>query len=81
LNDLDEVVKAFLIESGENVDHMGRDPIALERDPGDRSTLASVFRAIHTIKGSGCFLALDKRMLAARTHGIGPQAIPAKEHP
>jgi two-component system, chemotaxis family, sensor kinase CheA len=59
LNDLDEVVKEFLIESSENLDEMDRGLLALEKDPRDRSTLASVFRTIHTIKGTCGFLAFD----------------------
>jgi two-component system chemotaxis sensor kinase CheA len=60
MNDSDEIVKEFLIESYENLDRLDRDLITLEKNPNDRDILASVFRTIHTIKGTSGFLALDK---------------------
>ncbi len=61
-----EIVKEFLVESYENLDRLDRDLIALEKDPGNRETLASIFRTIHTIKGTSGFLAFNK--LEAVTH-------------
>src|SRR6266496_1216339 len=61
-----EIIKEFLVESYENLDRLDRDLIALEKDPGSRDLLASVFRTIHTIKGTSGFLAFNK--LAAVTH-------------
>jgi chemotaxis protein histidine kinase CheA len=61
-----EIVKEFLVESYENLDRLDRDLIALEKDPGNREILASVFRTIHTIKGTSGFLAFNK--LEAVTH-------------
>jgi two-component system chemotaxis sensor kinase CheA len=62
----EEIVKEFLVESYENLDRLDRDLIALEKDPGNREILASVFRTIHTIKGTSGFLAFNK--LEAVTH-------------
>jgi len=59
-NDLDDVVKEFLVESFENLDQLDRDLVALEKDPRSRETLASVFRTIHTIKGTCGFLGFGK---------------------
>ena len=61
-----EIVKEFLVESYENLDRLDQDLIALEKDPGNRETLASVFRTIHTIKGTSGFLAFNQ--LEAVTH-------------
>jgi len=61
-----EIVKEFLVESYENLDRLDRDLIALEKDPSNREILASVFRTIHTIKGTSGFLAFNK--LEAVTH-------------
>ncbi len=52
MSDSDDIVKEFLVESYENLDRLDRDLIALEKDPGNREMLASVFRTIHTIKGT-----------------------------
>lgn len=61
-----EIIKEFLVESYENLDRLDQDLIALEKDPGNRETLASIFRTIHTIKGTSGFLAFNK--LEAVTH-------------
>jgi two-component system chemotaxis sensor kinase CheA len=55
-----EIVKEFLVESYENLDRLDRELVALEKDPTNRDTLASVFRTIHTIKGTSGFLAFNK---------------------
>ena len=53
---MDEIVKDFLIESNENLDRLDQELIKLESDPSSKELLASVFRTIHTIKGSCGFL-------------------------
>jgi two-component system chemotaxis sensor kinase CheA len=66
MSDLDCVVKEFLIESRENLDALDNDLLALEKAPRDPEKLASIFRTIHTIKGtSGC---LGFTRLGAVTH-------------
>jgi two-component system chemotaxis sensor kinase CheA len=54
---LDDIVKEFLVESYENLDQLDKDLMALEDAPDDKSRLSSVFRTIHTIKGTSGFLA------------------------
>ncbi len=66
MSEADDIVKEFLVESYENLDRLDRDLITLEKSPEDREILASVFRTIHTIKGTSGFLAFDK--LGAVTH-------------
>ena len=61
-----EIVKEFLVESYENLDRLDQGLITLEKDPTDQETLASIFRTIHTIKGTSGFLAFNK--LGALTH-------------
>ena len=60
MNDSDEIVKEFLVESYENLDRLDRDLVTLEKNPNDRDILASVFRTIHTIKGTSGFLEFNK---------------------
>ncbi len=57
---IDEVVQEFLLESYENLDRLERDLVALESKPKDTATLSSVFRTVHTIKGTSGFLALQR---------------------
>jgi two-component system chemotaxis sensor kinase CheA len=53
---MDDIVKDFLIESNENLDRLDRELVKLESDPSSKELLASIFRTIHTIKGSCGFL-------------------------
>ncbi len=55
-----DIVKDFLVESYENLDRLDRELIGLERNPHDRDALSSVFRTIHTIKGTCGFLGFNK---------------------
>src|ERR1017187_3921630 len=52
-----EVIREFLIESHENLSRLDRELVELEKRPGDTALLASIFRTIHTIKGTCGFLA------------------------
>jgi two-component system chemotaxis sensor kinase CheA len=55
-----DIVKEFLIESYENLDRLDRELVELEKHAGNPETLASVFRTIHTIKGTCGFLGFNK---------------------
>ncbi|WP_182112612.1 MULTISPECIES: chemotaxis protein CheA [unclassified Actinotalea] len=59
MEDLDEIVHEFLVESHENLDQLDSDLVALEAAPGSRDLLSSIFRTIHTIKGTSGFLAFS----------------------
>ena len=56
----DEVVSEFLVESNENLDLLDRELVQLEEHPTDRARLASIFRTVHTIKGTCGFLGFTK---------------------
>jgi len=56
----DEIVRDFLVESNENLDLLDRELVNLEKDPSNRDTLSSIFRTIHTIKGTCGFLGFGK---------------------
>lgn len=49
---MDELLEQFLIEGRELVDQASDDLVALDRAPSDRGRIDSLFRAIHTLKGS-----------------------------
>ena len=63
---MDDIVREFLVESTENLDQLDRDLVALEKDPRAADILASIFRTIHTIKGTSGFLGFSK--LESVTH-------------
>ncbi len=66
MGEFDDILKEFLVESYENLDQLDQDLVALESDPENRDRLASIFRTIHTIKGSAGFFGFDR--LQAVTH-------------
>jgi two-component system, chemotaxis family, sensor kinase CheA len=53
---MDDIVRDFLIESRENLDRLDQELVSLESDPTSKELLGSVFRTIHTVKGSCGFL-------------------------
>ncbi|WP_248583315.1 chemotaxis protein CheW [Nocardioides sp. InS609-2] len=66
IDEMDEIISEFLVESHENLDQLDRDLVELERNPDSRDLLGSIFRTIHTIKGTSGFLAFGR--LEAVTH-------------
>lgn len=61
-----EIIQEFLLESYENLDQMDQDLVELEQAPSSRELLSSIFRTIHTIKGTSGFLAFGQ--LETLTH-------------
>src|SRR5207248_3263871 len=59
-SELHEALKEFLVESRDNLDELDRDLVTLEKDPRNREGLASIFRKVHTIKGTCGFFDLVK---------------------
>jgi len=55
-----EALREFLIESFDNLEQAERDLLGLERQPEAESFINSVFRSVHTIKGSSGFLGYAK---------------------
>jgi two-component system chemotaxis sensor kinase CheA len=52
-----ETIREFLVESDENLSQLDQDLVELEKRPKDTALLGSIFRTIHTIKGTCGFLA------------------------
>ncbi|MDA0948465.1 MAG: chemotaxis protein CheA, partial [Planctomycetota bacterium] len=57
---MDDVISEFLVESYENLDRLDQDLIALEEAPGELQRIASIFRTVHTIKGTCGFLGFER---------------------
>ncbi|HWG33677.1 MAG TPA: Hpt domain-containing protein, partial [Gemmatimonadaceae bacterium] len=64
---MDDLLKDFLAESTENLAQLDQDVVELERDPSNASLLNSIFRAIHTIKGTCGFLGLPRLETVSHT--------------
>lgn len=56
----EELLRDFLIESAEAVDKLDEELVVLEQSPEDMEVLNSIFRGVHTIKGTCGFLELNK---------------------
>lgn len=54
-----ELLREFLVESEELLEHVDEDMVALEAAPEDAELLNRIFRAVHTIKGTSGFLGFD----------------------
>jgi len=54
-----EVIREFLVESHENLSRLDQELVELEKRPKDAALLASIFRTMHTIKGTCGFLAFS----------------------
>ncbi len=60
MDDMSPIIGEFLTESYENLDQLDQDLVGLEANPEEKSLLASIFRTIHTIKGTCGFLGFTK---------------------
>jgi two-component system chemotaxis sensor kinase CheA len=54
-----DVIREFLVESHENLSRLDQELVELEKRPQDTALLASIFRTIHTIKGTCGFFAFS----------------------
>ena len=55
-----DILHEFLIESAENLTRLDHEMVELERRPQDGDLLASIFRTIHTIKGTCGFFGYQR---------------------
>ena len=60
MDDMSSIIGEFLTESYENLDQLDQHLVDLEANPEEKSLLASIFRTIHTIKGTCGFLGFTK---------------------
>ncbi|MFY9270628.1 MAG: Hpt domain-containing protein, partial [Candidatus Manganitrophaceae bacterium] len=60
MDEQEEILRDFLVECGEGLGRLDQEFVALEKDPTNASLLPSIFRTIHTIKGTCGFLGLPK---------------------
>ena len=63
---MDELLREFLTETAESLDHVDAQLVRFEREPNNGQVLSNIFRLVHTIKGTCGFLGLPR--LEALTH-------------
>lgn len=57
---MEDLLPDFLAEALESLELLDTEVVKLERQPGDKPTLGSIFRHVHTIKGTCGFLGLAR---------------------
>ena len=57
---MDDLMREFLTESNENLSRLNQKIVEIEKSPDDMEILNSIFRTIHTIKGTCGFLGLER---------------------
>jgi two-component system chemotaxis sensor kinase CheA len=60
LNDMQDLVQDFIIETEELIEQLDQDLVELENRKTDLDHLNKIFRAAHTIKGASSFLGFEK---------------------
>lgn len=68
MDEMQEIIEDFLIESFELIDQLDQDLVELETRPRDLDLLNRIFRVAHTIKGSSSFLGFES--LTYLTHNM-----------
>ena len=63
---MDDLVRDFLAETGENLDLVDTQLVRFEQEPDNIRILENIFRLVHTIKGTCGFIGLPR--LEALTH-------------
>jgi two-component system, chemotaxis family, sensor kinase CheA len=59
-NEMAEILQSFLVETKEIFEQLGQDLLLLEKDNSNPALLNTIFRAVHTVKGTSSFLGLEK---------------------
>src|SRR4029078_4320907 len=57
---MDDLLKEFLMETGESLDVVDVELVRFEQEPNNAEILSNVFRLVHTIKGTCGFLGLPR---------------------
>ncbi|MFN8996298.1 MAG: Hpt domain-containing protein, partial [Pseudomonadota bacterium] len=57
---MDDLLNEFLTETKENLERLDTEIVRLEQEPNNPELLGSIFRVMHTIKGTCGFLGLPR---------------------
>lgn len=77
MDELEEIIQSFLVESAEGLAQVEQDLVLLEKDPGDAEALKRITRVLHTIKGTCGFLGFEN--LEELTHVAESTLIPVRD--
>jgi len=57
---MEDILKEFIAETSDHLDSVAAQLVQFEQEPGDAKIIASIFRLVHTIKGTCGFLGLPR---------------------
>ncbi len=63
-----EIIESFIVESNELIDKLGQDLLLLEKDGTDAELHNTIFRAVHTVKGTSSFLGFEQMTNLAHSY-------------
>jgi two-component system, chemotaxis family, sensor kinase CheA len=66
-NEMAEILESFIVETREIFEKFSQDLLKLEQGAADAELLNSIFRAVHTVKGTSSFLGLEQMTSLAHT--------------
>lgn len=67
MDELQEIIQDFLVETDELIDGLDQDLIDLETSPDDYDLLNKIFRSVHTVKGAAGFLGFNQLVKLVHT--------------
>ncbi len=59
-NEMAEILESFIVETREILENLAQDLLTLEKGDATPELLNSIFRAVHTVKGTSSFLGLEQ---------------------
>jgi two-component system chemotaxis sensor kinase CheA len=59
-NEMAEILESFIVETREILEKLAQDLLELEKGSANQELLNSIFRAVHTVKGTSSFLGLEQ---------------------
>jgi two-component system chemotaxis sensor kinase CheA len=64
-DEMKEIVESFVVETKEIFESLGNQILEIEKRPEDKELINSIFRAVHTVKGTSGFLSFEQMSLLA----------------
>ncbi len=64
-DDMKEIVESFIVETNEIFEKLDNELLEVEKRPEDKDLINSIFRAIHTVKGTSGFLSFEQMSTVA----------------
>ncbi len=64
-DDMKEIVESFIIETNEIFEKLDNEILEIEKRPDDKELINSIFRAVHTVKGTSGFLSFEQMSVIA----------------